>query len=587
MTTQAKRPCWLLNLAAEAMGPVVGGCAGLLVSACVCPGVGLIVGKGVEKAIDVFGRFIVYKWQEWLAKQPAKLQDAAVNELAELTPDDARAAAAAAIEKAAPQASPEEKQLAVEYLGAIPGAVRRSLVHDPATGAVSLPAGVGPHDAESLLALLPTDLPPYATPIQLPNSPYRLEEMIGVGGFGAVYRATASALQHLPLALKFCLDRSMLPALQQERSNLERLSTTGTDSWSPYIVRLYGYDLEHPTPYLVYEYVSGGDLARRVTADRLTTGEAPAPPQVLSWIVAVARGLAYIHAQGLVHRDLKPANVLLGTHNLKLADFGIGGVVSGHAARNSRIGTHAAEGLRSSEQASLFRGAGTPLYMSLEQRQGKPPDPRHDLYSLGVLWYQLLVGDVTRELHPGWADELRENRSIPPYQIELIDRCVGWVKKRPRDGGELLDLLKAKTIMARVPVLDYAAPPPAAQQPVPVLEEAPLPEAIPVAELVEAWPHGTRAKVRLRLPGTRAVPNAELQVLCNGELVGKGTFYRGFDIPLLLPVARHQLVVKKWSATGWTEEYLPLAFSEPGAYEVQIGFHAGQQCFMLEAVQSV
>src|SRR5262249_41461211 len=152
---------------------------------------------------------------------------------------------------------------------------------------------------------------------------------------------------------------------------------------------------DHPTPYLVYEYVPGGDLARWLAARRVAAERAPTPDEVLGLVTLVAEALAFAHERGLVHRDLKPANVLMGEPGgvspgrLKLAAFGIGAVVS-----------------RQSAQVSLFRGAGTPLYMSPEQRRGEAPDPRQDLYSLGVMWYQMLAGDVSRELHPGWAREL-------------------------------------------------------------------------------------------------------------------------------------------------------------------------------------
>src|SRR5207244_7000150 len=86
------------------------------------------------------------------------------------------------------------------------------------------------------------------------------------------------------------------------------------------------------------------------------------------------------------------------------------------------------------------------LYMSPEQRQGAPPEPHHDVYSIGMMWYQLLVGDFTRGLPPGWADELAEEFDVPQKQIDLIQQCVGYVKKRPATAKILLDLLPPPTL---------------------------------------------------------------------------------------------------------------------------------------------
>src|SRR5262249_58334067 len=143
----------------------------------------------------------------------------------------------------------------------------------------------------------------------------------------------------------------------------------------------------------------------------------------------------FAHQHGLVHRDLKPANVLVEGGVLKLADFGLGGVTSARAAQVSRIGATTVDTLRPADQASLFRGAGTPLYMSPEQRRGQSPDPRHDLYSLGVMWYPLLVGDVSRELHPGWARERSIRYQVPAEHIKIIEACVGWIAAPPSHAG--------------------------------------------------------------------------------------------------------------------------------------------------------
>src|SRR5262245_52835938 len=217
---------------------------------------------------------------------------------------------------------------------------------------------------------------------------------------------------------------------------------------SRHVVRLYGYDLDHATPYLVYEFVEGGDLTRLVAARRTARGGPPDPAEVFGWVIQIAEGLAFAHQAGLVHRDLKPANVLVcwtssseSEVELKLADFGLGGVAAARVAARSRIGTSTIDYLSLAEQASLFRGAGTPLYMSPEQRRGAPPDARHDLYALGVVWYQLLVGDVSRELHHGWAKELAVRFGVPATHIALIEQCVGWFDERPKDACELLPLL--------------------------------------------------------------------------------------------------------------------------------------------------
>jgi serine/threonine protein kinase len=268
-----------------------------------------------------------------------------------------------------------------------------------------------------------------------------------------VYRASIPSEQYLHRAIKFCLDRSMMPVLQRERANLERLIEAGGRSWSPRLVRLYGYDFDHETPHLVYEFVPGGDLVGWLARRRARTGKGLTPAEVLALIVQVIEGLAFVHERGIVHRDLKPANVLIEDEagTVKLGDFGIGGV-AGRVAQVRKFGT-VASALSLADQASLFRGAGTPLYADPDQKEGKAPDPRHDLYSLGVMWYQLLVGDVSREMRHGWEDELLDEFGVPQEQIARIRRCVGLLERRPANACHLLGILPT------------ASPPEQAKQP--------------------------------------------------------------------------------------------------------------------------
>ena len=429
MTEEPKRGI-LIRLAIHGLVPVVGGCAGVAVGGAAGGFVGVAVGEVVEKVVKFFGHRIVETWADWFAKQPPEVREKALLELAATPPEEVRAEANHLLLEKLPDASPADRELALSYLTLLPGAVDRVLTRMP-DGGRSVPATVT-FAAPNLLGMMPLHLPPFPIGQELAQTPYRLDAIVGSGGFGVVYRASLPTLQHLPLAVKFCLDPAMAQTLHRERGLLERLMRAGGESWSPRVVRLYGYDLEYTTPYLVYEYVTGGDLLQHLNERRGALGRELTPDEVLDLIVQITEALAFVHAKGLVHRDLKPANILVESGVLKLADFGLGGVTA-DSVMNTRMNY-------AETMATLFRGAGTPLYMAPEQRRGQPPDPRHDLFSLGVLWYQLLVGDLTRELHPGWAKELLHH-GVPAGHIHVLERCVGWCADRPTDANALLPLL--------------------------------------------------------------------------------------------------------------------------------------------------
>jgi serine/threonine protein kinase len=471
---------FLLYLAAEAIAPVIGKCAekhviqvaGLVGGAVAGPAgaaVGAAAGFVVEKAINYFGPPIVNSWLSWLRGKPILTQIAAITQLGAMSPEESRRVATAAVEQALPAANAVDKAVAIEYLTAISGTVRRSLVTDR-SGATTLPPTMPPDSEQTLLQLLPTDVPPYIPGAELKDTPYRLGNLVGTGGFGAVYRATDRFNQHLPMAIKFCLDLRMLDMLKEEEKNLIRLIKEGGQAWSSRIVRLYGSNFKHPTPYLVYEYIEGGDLAAYLSRIYHEHGRGMTPKAAHGVIQQITEALAFAHEHGLIHRDLKPANVLVSRESIKLADFGIGTIVAKYAIKNSRMGTSAVNQLSLADRVSLYRGAGTPLYMSPEQRRGEPAAPHHDLYSLGVMWYQLLVGDVTREFAQGWDDELAEEFSVPKEHIECIRLCTGRPSKRPANARDLLKHLGS-----------IAEPPPVPAPPSPPIAEA-IPEVIPVVE---------------------------------------------------------------------------------------------------------
>jgi serine/threonine protein kinase len=432
----------LIDLAAEGIAPAVNGCAKTLAAGSRGRSSSTPSDHLRLKGINVFGPRIITRWLAELENRPQAEQASALVQLAGLAADDSRNQALSAVERLTAGATLEDRALAVEYLTAIPLSLRRTLMPDPASGRLTVFPSLTTANEQALLGVLPADVPPFAIGSIVVGTSYRLEELLGIGGFGAVYKATNRFEQHQPpRAIKFCLDASMTATLHREQTILDRLMAAGGKNWSHRIVRLYGYALDVEPPFLVYEFVPGGDLTTLLSAVRQRTGRGVRPAIAVEMVRQIAEALAFAHEQGLVHRDLKPANVLVSGTTIKLTDFGIGGLATTSGGRSGQLSVAMTAHFTVADQASLIRGSGTPLYMSAEQRRGDGPDPRHDLYSLGVVWYQLLVGDVTRELHPGWPDELIEEFEVPPEHIELIQRCVGYIKKRAAHASELLSLL--------------------------------------------------------------------------------------------------------------------------------------------------
>src|SRR5262249_31483197 len=148
----------------------------------------------------------------------------------------------------------------------------------------------------------------------------------------------------------------------------------------------------------------------------------------------------YFHLQDppLVHGDLKPSNILVepsgdGRFRLKIGDFGIG--AGGASAR------------RPHTSASL--GSYSPLYSCLQRREGEPADQPDDVCALGVIWYQMLAGDLSLGPPHGsdWKKVLRQ-RGVPARHIACIDRCIGTRETRIKDCNTLARSLSIKDVIA-------------------------------------------------------------------------------------------------------------------------------------------
>src|SRR5689334_17698326 len=196
---------------------------------------------------------------------------------------------------------------------------------------------------------------------------YRVEVMIATGGMSAVYRGLDLRLDR-PVALKvmdsrYARDTHFLTRFQREARAVARLKDPG-------LVAVYDQGIDGQHPFLVMELIEGGTL-RELLRER-----GPMPPHAVAAVLRpVLSGLAVAHRAGLVHRDIKPENVLISDDgDVKIADFGLVRAV--------------AEAKITSTSVIL----GTAAYLSPEQVSTGDADPRSDVYSVGILAYELLTG---------------------------------------------------------------------------------------------------------------------------------------------------------------------------------------------------
>jgi len=224
---------------------------------------------------------------------------------------------------------------------------------------------------------------------------YELEELCGSGGMSSVFRARDVQLDRR-VAIKilhqhYLDDEEYVERFRREARSVARLS-------HPNIVTVIDRGDDEGRQYIVFEHVDGENLKELV----VRTGRLPVR-RALELALAVADGLAFAHGHGLVHRDVKPQNVLLSREgDVKVTDFGI--------ARSLDV-----------EHGVTQTGTvlGTGEYLAPEQASGKPVSPATDVYSLGVVLWELLVGDVPFSGENFVAVALRHVNEPPPHLREV------------------------------------------------------------------------------------------------------------------------------------------------------------------------
>jgi serine/threonine-protein kinase len=222
---------------------------------------------------------------------------------------------------------------------------------------------------------------------------YVPQRKLGGGGMGEVWLATDTLLNR-PVALKYLIanDKIHKDFFLSEARTLASLN-------HPNITFIYDakFDPKQDAFYLVMEYVEGQSLA-----NLLERWSGPLPAEiVLDVMNGVLQALQYAHEKGIVHRDIKPANVMLQKEGVKLTDFGIAGLIS-----------------LLSEGADYL--VGTPAYMSPEQIDGHGLDGRADLYSLGVMLFEMLSGGQLPFSYDRESEIFEAHLSEPPPPLRQL-----------------------------------------------------------------------------------------------------------------------------------------------------------------------
>ena len=245
---------------------------------------------------------------------------------------------------------------------------------------------------------------------------YQLTEPISSGGMATIYKAYQPALDRV-VAIKVLPEYLLAQAGFLERFKIEAQAIAKLDH--PHILPVYDYGEAERTPYLVMKYVPGGTLK-----DLMAQGPLDAR-QTAQLLRQIAEALDHAHQQGIVHRDVKPSNVLLQDGKWALLmDFGLAKLLTS-----------------TSNITASGTGVGTPDYMSPEQAQGLAVDQRTDIYSLGIVLYQMLTGEVPFHAETPMAVMLKQivetpslphlrNPNIRPAVDDVIMKAIA---KSPAD----------------------------------------------------------------------------------------------------------------------------------------------------------
>jgi eukaryotic-like serine/threonine-protein kinase len=306
--------------------------------------------------------------------------------------------------------------------------------------------------------------PPESWPERIAH--FQILGVLGRGGMGVVFRAHDEGLRRT-VALKVLPEASKN---EEKRQRFLREARSAASIAHPNVAVVHQVGEAEGRVYIAMELVEGESLRQRLDRGLLDV------PTALEWARQIASGLAAAHGQGIVHRDLKPENVMITPAGaLKLLDFGLAKKLQLTTGPARAAGAAPAEPQVTSDEGRLM---GTPAYMSPEQAFGEPVDMRSDVFSFGVVLYEMLAGarpftgasnlGVLRSIERDVPRPLSQSRpGIPDGLDRLVARCLEKAPAaRPASGAELSDALdrmvSADTVApsSLAPARTRSAPPP-------------------------------------------------------------------------------------------------------------------------------